>query len=173
MVHLRRERELAAGHWLLSAAPKLSESRDEWQKKGTTWLRPGFLFGAVAIRASLVHAALGLDDPLACRGPLAEHLDACPVFYSPDQFSREGAYTVLVTASTAMGWRSIGSVPHDYRALLLVPSPHLTEPQEDHSSPWWVVPLDGPGLLCSARPLVALVSAGRLAAGRPGGGDDV
>ncbi|TXR99729.1 hypothetical protein EAO73_27615 [Streptomyces sp. col6] len=168
VVHLRRERELASAHWLLSAAPDIGRSRAEWQDRGSTWLRPGFLFGAVAVRAALVHAALGLDDPVACRLPLAEHL-AGPVFYSPEGFAGAGAYTVMVSASTAMAWRSIGSEPHDRRALLLVPGPDLIEPQENR--PWWVVPFDGPGLLCRARPLTALISAGRRAAGRRGGDD--
>ncbi|MEW1892304.1 hypothetical protein [Streptomyces sp. NPDC085659] len=172
VVHLRRrERELASEHWLLSAAPDAHRSQDEWRTQGWTWLRPGVLFGAVVVRARLVHAALGLDDPLACRQPLPEHLDG-PVFYSPDLFGREGAYTVMVTASTAMGWRAIGSVAHDYRATLRIPRPDLIDPPED-GSPWWVVPLDGPGVLCKARPLIAFISAGRQATGRSGGENDV
>ncbi|MEW2128695.1 hypothetical protein AB0891_33910 [Streptomyces sp. NPDC007259] len=169
MVHLQRERELAAGHWLLSAAPNLRESRRDWRTEGSTWLQPGILFGAVVIRAGFVHRALDLDGPDECGHPLAEALEGGPVFYSPDHFAREGSYTALVTASTAMAWRSRGSVAHDRRALLRVPSPDMTESQGD-GCPWWVVPLDGPGLLCRARALAGLVTAGRLAAGRAGGG---
>ncbi|MGC4947680.1 hypothetical protein ACLQ2N_15980 [Streptomyces sp. DT224] len=168
VVHLRRDRELAAGHWLLSAAPNLRKSREDWQVKGSTWLRPGVLFGAIVIRASFVHRALDVDSPTQCRRSLAEHLEGGPVFYSPEHFRREGSYTVLVTASTAMAWRSRGSVAHNYGALLQVPGPRVTEPLDD-GCPWWVVPLEGPALLCRARPLAALVTAGRLAVDRPGG----
>ncbi|WP_330310568.1 hypothetical protein OHS17_00790 [Streptomyces sp. NBC_00523] len=162
------ERQLAAGHWLLSAAPNLRKSRDDWKVKGSTWLRPGVLFGAIVIPADLVHRALDVDSPNQCRRLLATHLEGGPVFYSPEHFRREGSYTVLVTASTAMAWRSRGSVAHSYRALLQVPSPRASEPQAG-DCPWWVVPLDGPGLHCRARPLAALITAGRLADDRTRG----
>jgi hypothetical protein len=168
------ERALAGGHWLLPAAPDAQQGNADWKNGGAAWLRPGVLFGAVIIRVGLIHAALGLDDPVACALPLAEGLDGGPLFYSPDVFSREGAYTALVPASAAMAWNVHGSMGHHYRALLLIPVPDVIEPQED--GPWWVVPLDGPGLLCPPDRLAALVTLGREATrkaiGRPGGDDD-
>lgn len=168
VAHLRRERELAAGHWLLSASPDLKQSRADWRDKGATWLQPGVLFGAVIVPERLVHGALGLDGPDACARPLAEHLEGGPLFYSPGVFGQEGSYTALVSASIAMSWRTRGSMGHHYRAAILIPSPHVTEP--DGERPWWVVPLDGPGVLCRAQPLSSLIIVGRRATGRPGGG---
>lgn len=97
VVHLRRERELAAGHWLLSASPDLKVSRADWRDKGATWLQPGALFGAVIVPERLVHGALGLDGPDACARSLAEHLEGGPLFYSPGVFGQEGSYTALVS----------------------------------------------------------------------------
>ncbi|WP_328951330.1 hypothetical protein OG778_30260 [Streptomyces sp. NBC_00184] len=168
VVHTRRERELAAGHWLLSASSDMRQSRADWRNKGAAWLQPGMLFGAVVVPEGLVHDALGLDGPDGCARPLAEHLEGGPLFYSPGGFGQQGSYTALVSASIAMSWRTRGSLGHHYRAAILIPSPHVTEPDGDR--PWWVVPLDGPGVLCRATPLSALVMAGRRARDRPGGG---
>lgn len=163
-VTARTERETASGHWLLASAPVRAEAREEWRRTGSTWLRPGVLFGAVIVPASLVHAALGLDGPVACASALAEGLERGPVFYNPEGFGREGAYVALVPASVALSWGVRGSLSHLYRALLQVPAPDVTDPQED--GPWWVVPLDGPGLLCPPDRLAALVNAGREAKAR-------
>jgi hypothetical protein len=158
------ERVLAGGHWLLPAAPEIEAGRADWKDTGSAWLRPGALFGAVIVPASLVHAALGLDDPIACAPPLAEGLEGGPVYYSPEGFGREGSYVALVPASVALSWSVRGCLSHPYRALLQVPAPDVIQPQED--GPWWVVPLDGPGLLCPPDRLAALVTLGREAKAR-------
>ncbi|MFE9783244.1 hypothetical protein ACFYPA_34485 [Streptomyces sp. NPDC005775] len=168
VVNLRRERELAAGHWLLSTSSDMKQSRSDWRDKGATWLQPGVLFGAVMVPGRLVHGALGLAGPDACARPLAEHLEGGPLFCSPGVFGQEGSYTALVSAPIAMSWRTRGSICHHYRAVILIPSPHLTEPEAER--PWWAVPLEGPGVLCRAQPLSALAIAGRRAAVRLGGG---
>lgn len=167
-VQLGREQRLAGGHWLLGSAPSLQEARADWEESGSAWLRPGALFGAVIIRADVVHAALGADSPIEC-APLVD-VDG-PVFYSEDGFGREGSYTALVPASVALVWGVNGSIPHHRRALLQVPAPNAVRP-ERAGSPWWVVPLDGPGSLCDPDLLAALVKQGTgtpgVAEGGPG-----
>ncbi|GAB3010921.1 hypothetical protein GCM10023080_091920 [Streptomyces pseudoechinosporeus] len=59
----RAERELAVGHWLLSAAPDMRQARQEWARSGVALLRCGGIFTAVRIRAALVQAAADTDDP--------------------------------------------------------------------------------------------------------------
>ncbi|MEU5036136.1 hypothetical protein AB0G48_18545 [Streptomyces rubiginosohelvolus] len=160
-VRLGREQRLACGHWLLGAAPSLQEARATWEESGSAWLRPGVLFGAVVVRAGVVHAALGMDSPIGC-APLFDV--GGPVFYSDEGFGREGAYTALVPASVALVWSVNGSLPHHRRALLEVPAPQVMMP-ERAGRPWWVVPLDGPGLLCDPDLLADLVKQGT---GTPG-----
>lgn len=168
----RSDRQAASGHWLLPTAPVLEDARADWKNKGFAWLRPGVLFGAVIMPASLVHAALGLDDPVTCAPPLAEGLEGGPVFYNAEGFGRGGSYTALVPASVSLAWGVRGSVAHPYRVLFQVPAPEVVEPQGD--GPWWVVPLDGPGLLCPPDRLAALVSLGWAALHPPikGGNSD-
>jgi hypothetical protein len=162
---------MASGHWLLASAPLIPTARSEWSNKGAAWLRPGLLFGAVIIEAAVIHAALGMDDPVACAPSLAEGLEGGPLFYSRHHFRGTGAYTALVPASVGMQWKLPGAVAHPARALLLVPAPDVIAPRED--GPWWVVSLDGPGTLCPPDRLAALVLLGREALGRevprPGG----
>ncbi|WP_327415373.1 hypothetical protein [Streptomyces sp. NBC_01233] len=156
------ERAFAGGTWLLPSAPSVQQAVAEWRNAGAAWLRPGVLFGAVVIREDLVHAALALDDPELCAAPLAEGLENGPVFYSREGFGNQGSYTALVPASVALTWRVGGSMGHHYRALLLVPAPDVVKPPDD-GGPWWVVPMDGPGLLCPPDRLAALVRMGRAA----------
>ncbi|URM89429.1 hypothetical protein LUW75_04805 [Streptomyces sp. MRC013] len=104
---------------------------------------------------------------MKCAPPLAESLEGGPVFYSRDGFPDQGSYTALVPPSVAMTWQVEGSMSHPYRALLLVPAPDVIEPQK--AGPWWVVPLDGPGLLCPPDRLAALVSLGVAATREPTG----
>ncbi|MFJ1590656.1 hypothetical protein ACIOD0_10470 [Kitasatospora albolonga] len=155
-VQLGREQRLAGGHWLLGAAPSLQEARADWEESGSAWLRPGALFGAIVVRAGVVHAALGADSPIECAS-LADV--GGPVFYSDEGFGREGAYTALVPASVAMQWAVRGSIPHHRQALLEIPAPEIVRPERTPS--WWVVPLDGPGTLCDPGLLAALVAQGQ------------
>ncbi|WP_199570509.1 hypothetical protein [Streptomyces murinus] len=160
-VSTRAERQLASGHWLLAAAPLQPQARAEWEEHGAAWLRPGVLFCAVSIPASVLHAAVGLGSPQECAGPLAEALEFGPLFYSPEGFQREGSYTALLPARVARLREPIpGVVTLPQRALLLVPAPDVTEPV-DGGGPWWVSPLDGPGLLCPPERVTALVGVGR------------
>jgi hypothetical protein len=157
----------------MAAAPKFPQNRVDWRERGAAWLRPGVLFGAVMVPEGLVHAALGLDGPVECAGPLAVGLGGGPVFYSRRGFGRVGAYTALVPAAAGMSWRLAGSVAAASRALLLVPAPDVIGPRDE--GPWWVVPPDRSGLLCPPDWLAALVALGceasRKGVARPGGDD--
>ncbi|WP_327385091.1 hypothetical protein [Streptomyces sp. NBC_01207] len=167
----RTERRTASGHWLLAAAPLISRGLANWKDIGATWLRPGILFGAVSIPAGVVHAAVGSTSPQESAAPLAEVLNGGPVFYEPDPGGEEDVYTALIPAGAAQQWSVPDTVVHPYRALLQVPAPDRCAPGAAPSLPWWVVPVDSPGVLCSASRLAALVGLGREAVGRTGGGE--
>ncbi|MFF4385638.1 hypothetical protein ACFY0G_02410 [Streptomyces sp. NPDC001552] len=159
----RTERQAAAGHWLLAASPLISRGLADWKDKGVTRLRPGIMFGAVSIPAALIHAALASTSPKESAAPLAEVLNGGPVFYEPDPGGEEDAYTALLHATAGAKWDRPDSVVHPYRALLQVPAPYRCGPGDDPSLPWWVVPIDGPGLVCPPDRLAALVACGREA----------
>ncbi|MFH9197205.1 hypothetical protein ACH4KO_06805 [Streptomyces anulatus] len=164
-----RERTLAGEHWLLGAASSVRAARADWAEDGTTFLSPGALFGAVLVRAAVVHAALLVDDPVKCADPLRTRLGGGPVFYAERKFGREAGYVALVSASVAKMWTAPGSVAHHRTALLEVPDPWHVRP--DQGAAWWVVPLDGPGVLCDPQPLATLISDGHdvLTSGLGGG----
>ncbi|WP_098010410.1 hypothetical protein [Streptomyces sp. sk226] len=160
-----REQHLADGRWLLEAASSPRAAKADWADDGTTFLRPGSLFGAVAVRASLVHAALLLDEPTRCGPSLRTRLGRAPVFYQANQFGREGAYVVLVSADVAAQWDVTGSVAHHRGALLEVPAPGRARA----GAPiWWVVPVGAPDGLCEPEPLAALVRQGLMVTGAVG-----
>ncbi|MGW4359597.1 hypothetical protein ACWEKU_12700 [Streptomyces californicus] len=146
-----------AERWLLETAMFPQAAKSDWANDGTTFLLPGTRFGAVAVRASLVHAALLLDDPATCGPSLRKRLRGAPIFYQANQFGREGAYVVLVSADVAAQWDVPGSVAHHRGALLEVPAPDRVRA----GTPiWWVVPVDDPVQLCAPVPLAALVKQG-------------
>lgn len=155
----RAERLLAAGHWLLESAPTRPQAKAAWDENGAAWLRPGVLFAAAVIRAGIVHAAVGLDSPEACAPALADVLEGGPLFYNAAGFGPEGSYTMLLPARVAQLPPMPGTVAHPQRALLLVPAPNATERTE--GAPWWVSPLDGPGLLCPPDRVAVLAAFGR------------
>ncbi|MFD3848210.1 hypothetical protein ACFWVB_20260 [Streptomyces microflavus] len=167
-----RERMLAHGDWLLGTVPPPTRplAWTDWETRGTTWLKPGTLFGAVVIRAALVHAALDRDSPVACATALDIRLGGGPVFYTDDAFQREGSYTVLVPSYAAREWRVGGSLAHPHRALLEVPAPGIVKPER--ALPWWVVPLEGPADLCSPEEVATMVIQGRALLAGSGGEDE-
>ncbi|MBU6536370.1 hypothetical protein ACFUIW_13830 [Streptomyces sp. NPDC057245] len=154
------ERALSAGHWLLVSAPLRAQARVEWEERGAAWLRPGVLFAAVSMPADVLHAALGSSSPQECAGRIVEEVEQGPVFYSPDGFQQKGSYTALVPARVArLRILLPGAVTCPQRALLLVPAPGRTEPEE--GGPWWVSPPSGPALLCPPERVAELACAGR------------
>jgi len=159
MLTTRPERQLASGTWLLAAAPLRAQAVSEWEDSGAAWLRPGALFTAVIMPASLVHAAVGLPGPRECAPHLAEVLEEGPMFFHRGGFGSDDSYTALLPASASHYWHMSRTVVHTSRALLLVPAPDVCGPADD-GRPWWVSPLEGPGLLCPADKLAALVGLG-------------
>lgn len=127
-----------------------------FEDAGAAWLRPHPLFSAVVVRAGLLHAVLGTASPEESAAPLAELLDG-PVFYSADACGLEAGYTVLLTVGAVRMWRMRGTTALDPTVLLLVPAPARQTPAD---GPWWVVPPDGPGALCTRTLLVSLLGRG-------------
>ncbi|MFG2722808.1 hypothetical protein ACGFW5_31595 [Streptomyces sp. NPDC048416] len=152
------ERRLAAGHFLVSAAPSIPAALTEWKTEGAAWLRPGLLFAAVTVPASIVRAAVGGYSPQSQDRRIHDALDG-PVFFQPADFQGEGAFVALLPAGVARSWRVRSSVLHPSRALLLVPAPDRCEP--DAEGPWWVRPPDGAGEFCSRPSVETLVHMGR------------
>lgn len=159
-------RNLAAAQWLSLATPSVRQAVAEWQDRGAAWLRPGALFTAVIVRASLLHEAVGSLSPQECGPVLHTELDG-PVFYREQEFGPEAGYTVLLPGSASRMWRVPGTVVFSPAALLLVPAPDRREPTAD--CPWWVVPPDGTGTLCTPGLLASLL-ARTTACGPEGGG---
>ncbi|MER5570378.1 hypothetical protein OHU17_00205 [Streptomyces goshikiensis] len=129
-----------------------------WKENGAAYLIPGGLFCAVMIPAAVMHAAAEGDSPQACAGRIADVLEG-PVFYDPSAFRQEGGYTAILPASAALVWRVPSTVLHPSRRLLLVPAPDRCEPVGGR--PWWVVPLESPGLLCAPQLVACFAGLGR------------
>lgn len=155
-----------SGDWLLSAAPSVPQAKAEWAEKGAAWLRPGNLFSAATVEEGIVHAAVGLDSPEKCAGPLADTVTG-PLFYTPKGVARAGSYTALMPAVVGELQALPGLVMHPPRALLLVPAPEITAPTDE--APWWVLPLREPEVLCHPSLLAGLAVTGRQALGLEGG----
>lgn len=151
--------------WLSSAAPSSAHARAQWADSGTAWLRPDELFTAITVTAGLMEQAVGRPGPRECAPLLITELDG-PVFYRQGEFGPEAGYTVLLPGSAARIWRVRGTVVASPAALLLVPAPDRREPAAD--SPWWVVPPDRAGTLCTPALLASLLA--RTTAGGPEGG---
>ncbi|MFE7330767.1 hypothetical protein ACFU8W_38670 [Streptomyces sp. NPDC057565] len=158
-MHSRQERELAVGHWLLTAAPDMNEARDQWATRGIALLRCGGTFAAIRIPAGIVQAAAGTEDPKRIGVYLDEAVHG-PVFI--DMSSQR--YYALVPASTSRlpQWAD-RQVPEaeclGSGCFLGVPRPQRTEPEMFRS--YWCVPMDGPGALCSPDAVSQLVTYGR------------
>ncbi|MDJ0460431.1 hypothetical protein [Streptomyces sp. H27-C3] len=149
---------MASCRWLLASAPVREQAKTDWETKGVAWLRPGLLYAAVTIPAGIIHAAVGVATVQECAEPLAEVLGEGPLFYEAQGFGSEDSYTALVLSWVAQIATPAGMVLHPPRALLQVPAPDVTEPNEGL---FWVVPMNSPGLLVPFDRLVPLVTLGR------------
>ncbi|WP_225846876.1 LarC family nickel insertion protein [Streptomyces sp. HPF1205] len=78
------------------------------------------------------------------------------MFYRLNEFGPEAGYTVLLPTSASRVWRVRGTVVVPQVALVLVPAPDRCELAED--GPWWVVPPDGAGTLCTPALLASLLA---------------
>ncbi|MEU9201931.1 hypothetical protein [Streptomyces sp. NPDC048332] len=158
LVHARKDRERAVGHWLLTAAHDIAKARHEWGTRGIALLRCGGVFTAVRIPADLVQAAAGTREAGRISTYLGEALSG-PVFI--DTSSQR--YYALVPASTARRWdrRAVPGVEClGSGAYLGVPRPQRTDPEEARSYP--CVPMDGPGDRCNPVAVLQVVTYGAL-----------
>ncbi|GHF77950.1 hypothetical protein GCM10017667_01620 [Streptomyces filamentosus] len=155
LVHSRENREAAVETWLLLASPDAQKAQREWRRDGLTLLRCGGLFSAVRIPAAIIHAAAGTEDPRELTDVLGDALDG-PVFY--DRSGRQ--FYALTPHSTARLWRvpDIECLGSDF--FLGVPATSVTEPDPRYRA-WWVVPMDGPAVLCVPDAVVCFVQRGR------------
>lgn len=159
LVHTRADRNLAAGHWLLSAAEDMQRARNEWADSGIALLRCGTLFTAVRLAAGLVHAAAGTEDLRAVDAYLAEALLGGPAFVD----TRWWRYYALVPASTARlpQWQHQAPDAECLGRHSFLGVPDLTRTDPDDGSSYWCVPMDGPGLLGDPDTVAQLLKAGR------------
>ncbi|MEU3510819.1 hypothetical protein ABZ733_23560 [Streptomyces longwoodensis] len=160
LVETARERAIAAKTWLMLAADNQAQALSEWQYATIALLRLGGLFAAVRVRRDVVHAATETDDPQQVSDILAAVLDG-PAFI--DQLN--GNYYVLVPVSTGerAEWRDRRFAGYgEYLgrdSFLGVPRPDMTDPSRSFCH--WVVPMCGPGDLCSPDNVAVLMTAGR------------
>lgn len=163
LVHSRKDREFAAGTWLLAAAPDMNEAREAWKERnGIALLRCGGLFGAIRLSTDLVRAAAATQNTAQVDAFLAEALHGAPVFM--DRFAQW--YYVLVPVSTGQRreWKASRLAPHAEflggNCFLGVPRPDASEPEGVRS--YWCVPMDGPGDLAVPDMVSQLVAVGRF-----------
>ncbi|MFE6787883.1 hypothetical protein ACFVFF_37100 [Streptomyces sp. NPDC057680] len=150
-----RSREAAAETWLLLAAPDRRKALAEWEQEGLTLLRCGGLFSAVRIPAAVIHAAAGTEDTRELTAALRRALDG-PVFY--DCSGRH--FYALTPHSTARLWQVPGSECLGPDFFLGVPATSVTAPDPLFRA-WWVVPMDGPAVLCFPGAVASLVQRGQ------------
>ncbi|WP_225859715.1 hypothetical protein [Streptomyces albicerus] len=156
LVHLRADRELAAGHWLLSAHPTPGPAREAWSKpSGIVVLPLGTLFSAVRIPNDVVHSAAGSGESSAVDAFLADCLSGGPVIRDPTGCR----YYALVPASTQHS--SIPGADCLGRGTYLgVPRLDQVELDARGWRSYWSVPMASPGELCDPRDVARLVLEG-------------
>jgi hypothetical protein len=148
------ERQVAAATWLLAAADDREIAQREWRFGDLALLRCGALFTAIRVPLSLMEAAAGTDDRQKIGAYLNEALIGGAAFL--DTTSQQVYF--LVPPSTWGRW----SVPD---TECLCPDMYLGVPRpgaEPKERSYWLVEMDGPGLLCMTNALKQVVQYGRL-----------
>ncbi len=146
--------------WLARAHPVPAQARAEWSNQGVALLPLGGRFAAVRMRADMVYAAVGSDDPDKAAAAMAELL-AGPVIH--DYRSTGATYYALIQAHAGMVWA------HEEVAPCLGQGTYLGVPRIDRCEPpgtYWTVRPRYDGNLCRPCSVALLVQAGheRLAA---------
>ncbi|OIJ98574.1 hypothetical protein [Streptomyces colonosanans] len=154
---MRRERDLAVAHWLLSAAGDRERARAEWREYGVALLATGGIFVAIRIPGDLIRVAAETDEDQAVDDFLRCALEGGPVFR--DRIS--DVYYALVPGSTAWRWNArawpgVERLGKD--CYLGVPAP---ERECWRGRAYWCVPMDSPGELCDPRLVWAMVQLGQ------------
>jgi hypothetical protein len=150
------ERQVAAATWLLSAADNRDIAKQEWRFGDVALLRCGALFTAVRVPLATVEAAAGTDDRQKIGAYLNEALLGGAVFLNG---ATEEVY-FLVPPSTWGRWKVPGTECLCPDLYLGVPRPGA-EPEERS---YWLVEMDGPGVLSMENAVKQVVAYGRLRA---------
>jgi hypothetical protein len=140
--------------WLARAHPVPEQARSEWANQGVALLPLGRRFAAVRLAGSLVHAALGSDDPslvaevlsLRLRGPLIhDHRATGPTYYA------------LIQWHAGLVW------DYGHAAPCLQGDTYLGVPRIDRLEPpgtYWLVPPRYDGDLCRPQAVRDLIDIG-------------
>ncbi|MGW6774143.1 hypothetical protein ACWGBX_27495 [Streptomyces sp. NPDC055037] len=139
--------------WLTSSSPAPAVAHEAWRDGRPAMLRTGNPYDAVRMPRTLVHAAAGNSAPDVVTDMLAEILDG-PVICHPNLW-----YYALVPPETCKTWRSAEAVVRGPGAWLGVPRPDRTQPAP--VTPYWAVPVEQAGKLCSSDAVAELLQAGR------------
>ncbi|MEV6419906.1 hypothetical protein [Streptomyces sp. NPDC051662] len=145
--------ESAIIRWLTSSSQAPAVAHEAWQDGRPAMLRTGNPYDAVRMPLTLVHAAAGSRAPDVVAGVLAEVLDG-PVICQPGTW-----YYALVPPGTCETWRSATALVRGPGAWLGIPRPDRTEPAP--VTPYWAVPVEQAGKLCSAAAVAELLRVGR------------
>ncbi|WP_326811613.1 hypothetical protein [Streptomyces scopuliridis] len=145
--------ENAIARWLTSSSRAPAVAHEAWQGRRPAMLRTGKPYDAVRMPLALVHAAAGSSAPNVVAGVLAEALDG-PVICHPGVW-----YYALVPPGTCETWQAAEAVVRGPGAWLGVPGPDRTEPTP--VTPYWAVPVEQAGKLCTAEAVAELLRVGR------------
>ncbi|RYJ26494.1 hypothetical protein CU044_3787 [Streptomyces sp. L-9-10] len=151
-MHAKAQTESIA-RWLTSSSPHPAVAREAWHAARPAMLRTGVPYDAVRMPLALVHAAAESSAPDVVAGVLAEVLDG-PVICHPRHW-----YYALVPPGTCETWRSAEAVVRGRGGWLGIPRPDSTEPTP--ATPYWAVPVEQAGKLCSAAAVAKLLRVGR------------
>lgn len=157
LVHTRASIDLAVSHWLLAAASDRAQARRDWQEQGVAVLACGALFSAVRMPAETVHAAAGSTDHATVDAYLSGALLGGPVICDNSM----ARYYALVPAGAARKWDVPGTVCLGIGWSVGVPPPGRAR-EDGWARMYWSVPMDSPGVLCSAGSVQQLVMTGRF-----------
>ncbi|MGP2437001.1 hypothetical protein [Streptomyces sp. JW3] len=163
LVHTRAVRDFAASTWLLMAAPDIQQAREEWAAHGVALLRCGTLFTVVRDPLVLIEAAAGTEDRQQIGEYLSQALLGGPAFL--DQTAHSVYF--LVPGSTGRTWRVPDTDIAGADTYIGVPVPGV----QPDGRRYWLVEMDGPGMLCSPSAVMQLVMHARyraVAGGRGG-----
>lgn len=153
------ERQLAVGHWLLSAAENRDTAQGQWDAHDVALLQCGGILSAIRVPARLVWAAASSEDLHTVDDYLRRWVDGGAVLMDLHSL----LYYFLVPGTTPWRWTErefpgVHCLGRDH--YLGVPAPRLTERR---GRAYWCVPMDGPGDLCYVDEVTELLKAGRAA----------
>ncbi|MEV4740458.1 hypothetical protein [Streptomyces sp. NPDC049555] len=144
--------EKAAARWLVSRATHPRDAWEEWAYGRPAMLRMGAHLEALRLPAGLVHRVAGGEEP----GVVRDALRRGGVGWGVIVGVHGRSYYVLVPPGTSRTW-------DDGRIACAGPGDYLGVPAVERDAPpgsyWLLPPPEGPGELCSAAAVVALVAA--------------